>query len=103
MDREIMVDGVKYVPEKSSGGRVRIVILQRGWVKVGRFYQDGHNCRLEECSTIRIWGTTKGLGEIAVGGPTTKTVLDHQPTCYFHELTIIAMLDCEEEKWKKYL
>ena len=99
----VVVDGMKYVPEKSEGGQVRIVILQRGWVKVGKFYQDGSNCRLENCSTVRIWGTSKGLGEIASGGPTEKTILDKEPTCRFHELTIIAMIDCEESKWEKYL
>jgi hypothetical protein len=103
MEDVIEINGEKYRKESLAGGSPRIVILQRGWVKVGRFFQDGVNCRLENCSTIRRWGTTKGLGEIADGGPTKDTILDKEPTCRFHELTIIATIDCEEAKWSKYL
>jgi hypothetical protein len=82
-------------------GEVCIVILQRGWVYVGKFYQDGANCRLEEAKNVRNWGTTKGLGEIALNGPTDKTVLDDSPTVKFHELTVVASLVCEAKKWQK--
>jgi hypothetical protein len=96
----MIIDGVEYVAKESlPTGNIKIVILQRGWVKVGRFYQDGASCRLENCATIRNWGATKGLGEIAQNGPTTKTVLDPEPTCRFHELTAICTVDCVEEKW----
>ena len=99
----IIVDGIEYVPKEcAKPSPIRIVILQRGWVKVGRFFQDGPNCRLEQCSGIRLWGTTRGLGEIASNGPTAKTVLDPEPTCRFHELTVIATIDCEEAKWAKH-
>lgn len=78
----------------------RIVILQRGWVAVGAFYQEGANCRLENASVIRRWGTTKGLGELAEGGPTKNTVLDPAGTFRFHELAVVATLDTEEQKWR---
>ncbi|MFH1031090.1 MAG: hypothetical protein V1767_00765 [Chloroflexota bacterium] len=101
---KIFVDGIEYVPKTSlPKGNIKIVILQRGWVKIGRFYQDGPDCRLENCATIRNWGSTKGLGEIALGGPTPKTILDPEPTCRFHELTVICTIDCVEEKWKSTL
>lgn len=82
-------------------GEVRIVILQRGWVYVGQFFQDGPNCRLENAKNVRNWGTTKGLGEIALNGPTDKTLLDDSPTVRFHELTVVAQLVCESKKWQK--
>lgn len=85
------------------GQEFRIVILQRGWVVVGRFSQEGEHCRLDPAAIIRRWGTTKGLGEIAAGGPTSKTILDKCPPLTFHELTSIAMMDCEEEKWVAHL
>lgn len=83
-------------------GVLRIVILQRGWVYVGKFYQDGANCRLEDAKNVRNWGTTKGLGEIAMGGPTDATKLDESPTVRFHELTVVASLDCDAKKWQKF-
>ncbi len=102
----IKIDDVEYVRKDAlpkTTGVIRIVILQRGWVMVGYFSQKGANCRLDNAAVIRIWGTTKGLGEIATGGPTTKTVLDRCPPVNFHELTVIATIDCAEEKWAKIL
>jgi hypothetical protein len=101
MVQSIVVDGITYTP--SSGSSVKIVILQRGFVFVGRMSQDGPNCKLSNASCVRIWGTTRGLGEIAKGGPTSKTVLDKCPDVRFHELTIVATIDCVEEKWNSKL
>src|SRR5574343_1520793 len=98
----IKIDEVEYVRKDTvakPSGHVRIVILQRGWVAVGYFTQSGSMCELSSASIIRVWGTTKGLGEIAKDGPTSKTVLDPCPKIRFHELTAIAMIDCAEEKW----
>jgi hypothetical protein len=81
-------------------GDIKIVVLQRGWVAVGRLFQDGPYCRLENAMTIRRWGTSRGLGQIANGGPIIdKTVLDDAGTLRFHELTIVAAFDCDQTKW----
>ena len=98
----IKIDEVVYVRKDSvvkPSGNIRIVILQRGWVVVGYFQRNGSDCTLDTASVIRIWGTTKGLGEIAANGPTSKTVLDPCPRIRFHELTAIQMIDCAEDKW----
>ena len=106
MDKNsIVVDGKTYVPkdsikEQEFEGDVKIVILQRGWVMVGKLEQDENKCKLHNASVIRIWGTTQGIGEIAKGGPTSSTRLDK---CYgvveFDALTVIATIACSEEKW----
>ena len=85
-----------------SKGDVRLVILQRGWVMVGRFSQDGPRCALDQASVIRYWGTTKGLGEL-VDGPTSKTRLDPCGRVEFHELTVIASIAAKEDKWTAHL
>lgn len=85
-------------------GGVKIVVLQRGWVAVGRFSQNGHDCQLDDAAIIRTWGTSKGLPEITKGPIDGKTVLDKSAhPIRFHELTIILMLDCEEKAWSKVL
>lgn len=96
--KEIVVDGETFVP-KTSSSPVKIVILQRGWVMVGRFSRAGDDCVLEDASVIRIWGTDKGLGQIALNGPTPKTVLDATGRVEFHILTVVAALDAVEGKW----
>jgi hypothetical protein len=100
----VTINGIEYAPVSSANGEVRIVILQRGWVMVGRYHRDGDNCQLRDASVIRNWGTSKGLGEIAGEGPKKDTKLD--PTnglVEFHRLTEVATIVCKEEAWKSQL
>ena len=92
--------GVK--PVKEVGGDVKIVILQRGWVVVGRFFQKGSKCRVENGYVIRRWGTTEGLGQLATNGPQPETKLEPTPTMRFHELTVVQTIDCGEAVWAKH-
>lgn len=104
---EIKVNGVDYVrkdsvTEKVYSGDVKIVILQRGWVYVGRYKQNENMmCELNSSYCIRKWGTTKGLPELK-DGPTKDTILDPAGKVTFHLLTTIAIIDVDGEVWKKY-
>ena len=102
--KELQINGKIYV-EKSSitknhEGELKIVILQRGWVMVGKFERNEKNCKLYNASVIRIWGTTQGLGQLANEGPLPDTILD---PCHgvveFDYLTMVASISCNEEKW----
>ena len=98
----LTINGLEYVRKDClsvPSGPIKIVILQRGWVMVGKFSQVNSQCRLDHAAVIRRWGTTKGLGEIADGGPTKNTVLDKTPPVEFHEMTVIATIQCRAEKW----
>ena len=106
---EIKVNGVDYVrkdsvPDRKYEGDVKIVILQRGWVYVGRFSQNNETmmCELNQAYCIRKWGTTKGLAELK-DGPTKDTVLDPSGKVVFHLLTTIAIIDCDGGVWTKKL
>lgn len=81
----------------------QIVILQRGWVMVGQMTQKGSTVKLQNARVIRRWGTTGGLGELAMKGPLVDTKLEETPEVTIHELTIIATIKCEESKWAKHL
>ena len=104
----ISVNGVEYVKKDAVNhtitGNIKIVILQRGWVMVGYFERNGTDCKLSKANVIRTWGTTRGLGEIASGGPTSNTKLDK---CHglveFDYLTVVAQISCEESKWANKL
>jgi hypothetical protein len=105
---EMQINGVTYVPKGSSqiqyDGEIKIVVLQRGWVIVGKFERDDSECKMHGASVIRNWGTTKGLGEIAGSGPTKDTKLD--PTnglVEFDYLTVVATIACNQTAWKKYV
>jgi len=99
--KKISLNGVDYVRADSvtiPEGDTKIVILQRGWVMVGIFSKKDQNCKLENASVIRSWGTSKGIGEL-VNGTLPDTKLDPCGTVEFHELTIIAMINCDGAKW----
>ena len=101
--KTITVDGIEYAPVQNDG-EVKIVILQRGWIMVGRFERKGSDCKLHNSSVIRSWGTTKGLGELAKDGLTSSTKLDaNNGTVEFDYLTVVATISCAETSWKKYL
>lgn len=104
----VMVDGVEYVRKdsikikKGAGPETKkqIVILQRGWVLVGDYAEKGEECTLADASVIRIWGTKKGLGQLALEGPLPDTKLDPCGTARFHKGAVIARLDIHSpEKW----
>lgn len=104
---EVVIKGKRYIPadsvqQKEFDGPIKIVILQRGWVMVGRFERNGSDCKLHNASVIRVWGTTKGLGEIAANGPIPdKTILDKTyGVVEFDYLTLVASVSVEESKWK---
>jgi hypothetical protein len=78
---------------------LKIVILQRGWVCVGQYIKHGDERRLENASVIRVWGTTKGIGELAASGPLKSTKLDPAGTVRFHHLAEVATIDCDASKW----
>jgi uncharacterized protein YunC (DUF1805 family) len=99
----ITVNGKTYYSQKPQepSGDLRIVILQRGWTMVGRFERKGSECKLHNASVVRMWGTTKGLGEIAANGPTSNTKLDPcNGLVEFDYLTVVATICCNGEKWK---
>ena len=107
--KELSVNGVTYVPKTSTqviqpSGTLKIVCLQRGWVMVGYLEKTGSECKLKNASVIRNWGTTKGLGEIAMSGPTINTKLDKcGGIVEFDYLTVVATISCEESKWTSAL
>lgn len=105
---EIEVNGVAYVPKGSAkvqnSGDIKIIILQRGWVMVGRFEKNGSECKLHGASVIRNWGTSKGLGEIADGGPTSSTKIDStNGLVEFDYLTVVATISCNQSIWAKHV
>lgn len=103
----ITINGKTYYSENKPqefNGEYKIVILQRGWVMVGKLERNGSECKLHQASVIRNWGTTKGLGEIAKNGPTTSTKLDKcNGLVEFDYLTVVASISVNEESWKSAL
>lgn len=81
-------------------GDMKIVVLQRGWVLIGKLERKGDQCFLHNASVIRNWGTTKGLGELAKDGPTSNTTLDKcNGLVEFDALTKVLDISVDVSKW----
>ena len=67
-----------------------LVAVTSGWVFIGNEQHDANGALyLTDAACIRRWGTTAGLGEIALTGPTTDTVLDPCGVVVFPNPTVI--------------
>lgn len=98
----VKIDDVEYVRADSvdiKPTHKQIFVLQRGWVVIGDQSKDGQCFNLTNCSVIRTWGTTEGLGELAKNGPNSSTTLDDCPSLQIHELTVVLRMNVDADKW----
>ena len=100
----LKINGVEYV-KKGDGELtpIKIVILQRGWVVIGRYSEDGEYGVLNDAYVIRRWGTSEGLGELALQGKQSETKIEKTGVVKFHKLTSVATIDCDFKLWDKEL
>ena len=105
---ELVIEGKTYVPKDSiqkpiADSDVKIVVLQRGWVVIGKYKRVGDEGQLYPAAVIRTWGTTKGLPEL-VNGPTAQTKLDKSDaTIRFNIGSEVLLIDVSAPKWEKHL
>ncbi|WP_052198378.1 hypothetical protein [Pectobacterium fontis] len=91
--------GVK--SESSSpieNGARYIVTLQRGWIVVGDVTKSGDYLSITNASVIERWGTSEGLGQLAISGPTDDTRLRKTSDLLTHELTVIHLMRVQNNK-----
>lgn len=82
---------------------LQIVVLDRGFVYIGRVKTDAFWCYLQDARNIRRWGTTQGLGQLAQTGPTSNTVLDPVGTLKAPMQSVISLIAVEEKAWETKL
>ena len=70
----------------------QIVVIDNGFVHVGDCSISDGFLRIENARNIRVWGTTRGLGELR-GGPTSKTTHDEAGTLIVPANRIVFFLE----------
>lgn len=85
--------------EESTNLGLKIVVINQGFVYIGRVERTPTIVVIRGAACIREWGTTAGLGQIAKDGPTQQTKLDMSPTVYVERPQVIFYVECVEEKW----
>ena len=76
-----------------------IAVLDRGFVYVGEIEISDEWVVIKNARNIRIWGTMRGLGQLALEGPTDKTKLDDVGTVRAPKKALIHIIDTEASKW----
>jgi len=74
-----------------------IVLGNRGNVVVGDLSIIGSTGYLKNASVIRRWGTSKGIGELALSGATPDTKLDPCGEFEFDVLTTCGMIPVKSD------
>ena len=95
MNESIRLNGVEYVRADLVGAppsETQIVIGQRGWVFVGKVSEDGDDIVIRGAKNIRVWGTSRGLGEL-VDGPLESTKFDPYGTVRLPKIAVVARID----------
>lgn len=74
----------------------RILVLKERWCLIGEWHDaiGDKPAYLTDASCIRTWGTTAGLGEIAMTGPTPSTNLDFCGTVIIERESLLFSLVC---------
>ncbi len=85
-----------------------IYVMEERWVVVGVVISRsmcGMKTILGKSATVRVWGTTKGLGELARLGPRGEsTKLDEEPNgVEINEGYVMRKIPCDYQMWKKWL
>ena len=93
---------------RKEGENVNIYVQDRGFVLIGEPEPDTLGpdflfWRLNRCGIVRTWGTTKGLGELAIRGPLTNTVIDVEPDgVMVGKLHTFRVIPCDKKAWAKW-
>lgn len=80
---------------------LQIVVLDRGWVVIGKCEFVGDILHIHDAAVVRRWGTTAGLGQLARDGKQRETVLDESGHVRAPRSAIVMMFQCEASKWNR--
>lgn len=76
-------------------GPQQIAVLDRGWIYVGKTVEQGDKLVIEDARCIRYWGTTRGIGQLALEGPTLTTKLDPVGRVVVPMRAVISVIACK--------
>jgi hypothetical protein len=76
-----------------------IVVVESGWVFAAVLTNTEGDIHSSECAVIRTWGTTNGLGELALKGPTKETKLDMCNVTHIPRAKVLFLMECTPAKW----
>ena len=102
--KHIVVDGVRYIPEADCGP-IKIVVLERGFIYVGRVEVNGtgpnETVSIHGARSLIRWGSSQHLGEL-VDGPLEGTKLGASCDVRVRQNQIIHTIEVNQDAWTKH-
>jgi hypothetical protein len=78
-----------------------VVVLDRGFVYVGKCARVGDCLLMDQGRNIRYWGTDKGLHQLVVNGPTKDSQIDAPAHIRIPWRAVISIHATNESLWTK--
>lgn len=82
---------------------INIVVVTNGFVHVGKILQIDGYIQITNAMNIRAWGTSRGLGQLALEGPQPNTILDRCGVIRVPLQSVVFLIECKEDKWQQHL
>ena len=85
-----------------------IYVCKDGFVLLGRPREQGRGddflfVTLDDVATVRRWGTSRGLGQLATEGPQPETKMDPEPDgVELSKMDVKRRIPCNREAWKRW-
>ena len=73
-----------------------IVVMTQSFVACGNLVNTDSGIVLNNAAIIRQWGTTEGLGQLALKGKTSSTILDYYGIMHIPLHSIVFILECTQ-------
>lgn len=104
MTDTININGTTYIRQDAitHNSEIKIVVLQRGWVVVGRYVDTDDRVMLSDAHVIERWGTTEGLGQLR-NGPLAETRLRKAGAVEAPLLGVVLTIACDADAWAGHL
>lgn len=99
--KEITIDGERFV-RACETGEIKIVVLERGFIYVGRVSEECDLVTIHGARSIIRWGTSQHIGEL-VDGPLENTRLGSPCTVQCRVPQVIHMIEVNQNAWNKHI
>lgn len=100
--KEMVIDGVTFVPREQGNEPIKIVVLERGFVYVGCVHPEDDGLVIHNARSLIRWGTTKHLGEL-VNGPLANTKLGDRCTVRARYQQVIHTIEVSQHAWNTHV
>ncbi len=81
---------------------IRIVVVDHGFVYVGRYHEIGDEVQIDSARCLIRWGTSEHLGQLK-DGPLKDTKLGSPCMFLSKQLRIVNTIEVDQDAWEQFI